>query len=123
MPVATMRFISNLSSTLLTLSALLPTGQATDLNWHAPRKTDLNNLTSVLAGEGVYGFIFNTSDTPDEVYGTYNWCNMPHVRSKEYVKASDEYELQYVEIVSHPPHVHAPLFQCSDETYKLSRPL
>lgn len=73
-----------------------------DLNWHAPRKTDLNNLTSVLAGEGVYGFILNTSDTPDEVYGTYNWCNMPHVRSKEYVKASDEYELQYVEIVSYP---------------------
>lgn len=109
MLVATMRFISHFSSTFI-MSVLIPAGQAaTDLSWHPPRKTDVNNLTTALTGEGVYGFIFNTSETPDEVYGIYNWCNMPHVRSTEYAKASDEYELQYVEIVSHPSLIPPPI--------------
>lgn len=70
-----------------------------DASWHAPAKTALNNLDSVLHGAGVYGFIFNTSSTPDDAYGTYNWCNMLHVRRTEYVKAGEEFELQYVEVV------------------------
>lgn len=84
------------------LSGLIAVGQAIDLSWYPPSRTDLNNLTAALTGDGVYGFIFDTSETPDEVYGSYNWCNMPHVRRTEYVKASDEYELEYVEIVSRP---------------------
>ena len=71
---------------------------AADLGWYPPLQTALNNLTAVLSGEGVYGFIFNSSETPEERYGTYNWCNMPHVRTKEYVKP-EWAELVYVEVV------------------------
>jgi hypothetical protein len=74
--------------------------QTVDLSWHAPASTQINNLTSVLSSTGVYGFIYNSSQTPDSEYGTYNWCNMPHVRKTEYVTASSEYELAYVEVVS-----------------------
>ena len=68
--------------------------------WFGPNATSINNLTQVIGGSGVYGFIYNSSRTPDSEYGTYNWCNMPHVRAKEYVKPADEFELQYVEVVS-----------------------
>lgn len=73
-----------------------------DLGWYAPAQTLVNNLTNVAgaATTGVYGFIYNSSYTPDAVYGQYNWCNMPHVRASEYVTPSDEYELVYVELVS-----------------------
>lgn len=83
-----------------------------DLGWHAPAGTEVNNLTSVIGGRGVWGFVYDTSETPEGKYGQYNWCNMPHVRKTEYVKASDEYELKYVELVSplcseFPPlHLH-----------------
>ncbi|TPX09855.1 uncharacterized protein E0L32_008877 [Thyridium curvatum] len=78
-----------------------------DLKWHAPAASKVNNLTQVLTGNGVYDFIFDTSKTPDDKYGVYNWCNMPHVRKTEYVKASDEFELQYVE-VAHRHHKRTP---------------
>lgn len=94
------------------LAAMAPAGQAVDISWYPPRETNINNLTAALDGEGVYGFIFNTSETPDERYGTYNWCNMPHVRRTEYVRAPDEYELQYLEIVSSPVYIHEPLIPC-----------
>ena len=84
----------------LVASASVAAAQDVNLDWHPPRRTEVNNLTAALDGEGVHGFIFNTSNTPDERYGTYNWCNMPHVRKTEYVKAPKEYELQYVEMVS-----------------------
>lgn len=89
----------------LTLSAsskhiTAATKDGTDKTWHAPAQWDVNNLTKALHSEGKYGFIFDSSYTPDEKYGTYNWCNMPHVRRQEYVKPSEEFELQYVELVS-----------------------
>jgi hypothetical protein len=84
----------------LLASASIVSGQSVDLKWYPPSDTQINNLTSVLNGEGIYGFIFNTSQTPDEKYGTYNWCNMPHARKKEYAKPSKEYDLRYVEVVS-----------------------
>ena len=71
-----------------------------DLNWHPPRNTSINDLDAALHGTGVYGFIFNSSDTPDAEYGTYNWCNMPHVRKKEYKRAGEGFELRFVEVVS-----------------------
>ena len=74
--------------------------QSVDLGWYAPASTLINNLTNVVTAEGVYGFIYDTSETPDNEYGTYNWCNMPHVRKTEYVKPSSDYELAYVELVS-----------------------
>ncbi|KAF4125943.1 2-phosphoxylose phosphatase [Geosmithia morbida] len=75
--------------------------------WHAPVKWEVNSLDKVLNSEGVYGFIFNSSDTPDSDYGTYNYCNMPHVRAKEYIRPSKEYELQYVELI-HRHHKRTP---------------
>ncbi|KAJ9143367.1 Phosphoglycerate mutase-like protein [Pleurostoma richardsiae] len=87
------------SSTTMSLSV--------DLSWHAPAQTFINNLTSVINGQGVYGFIYNTSDTPGSEYGTYNWCNMPHVRKTEYVKPSSDYELAYVELI-HRHHKRTP---------------
>jgi len=75
-------------------------GQGIDLGWYPPAQTQINNLTQVATGAGVYGFIYNTSDTPDERYGVYNWCNMPHVREREYPRVGEEYRLLYVEVVS-----------------------
>ncbi|KAK2061832.1 histidine acid phosphatase [Colletotrichum caudatum] len=83
-------------------------GGGVDVSWHAPAKSDVNNLAAVISGEGVWGFIYDTSDTPDDKYGQYNWCNMPHVRKTEYVRPSpDEYELKYVELV-HRHHKRTP---------------
>ncbi|KAI0171674.1 phosphoglycerate mutase-like protein [Hypoxylon sp. FL1284] len=70
-----------------------------DLAWYPPSSTSVNNLTAALTSQGVYGFIFNTSETPDGEYGMYNWCNMPHVRKSEYVKPDSSYELSYVEVI------------------------
>jgi hypothetical protein len=69
------------------------------LEWHAPNATVINNLTQVVGGSGVYGYIYNSSNTPAAAYGLYNWCNMPHVRATEYKKSPSEYKLQYVEVV------------------------
>ncbi|KAK3387283.1 histidine phosphatase superfamily [Podospora didyma] len=78
---------------------------AIDLDWHPPDQTLINNITAVISGPGVYGFIYNSSDSPR--YGTYNWCNMPHVRRDEYVPAPSEYELVYVELI-HRHHKRTP---------------
>ena len=75
-----------------------------DLNWYAPKKSWINDLEDVVNGTGTHGFVFNGSALPPGVpYGSYNWCNMPHVRAQEYPRASDEYKLEYVEVVSSPP--------------------
>ena len=71
-----------------------------DVGWYPPRPGVINNLTHVLTTSGVYGFVYNSSYPTDVPYGTYNWCNMPHVRREEYVRPPDEYVLRYVEIVS-----------------------
>ncbi|OTA51958.1 phosphoglycerate mutase-like protein [Hypoxylon sp. EC38] len=73
--------------------------QKIDLGWYPPSNTSINNLTTALQDQGVYGFIFNTLETPNDRYGTYNWCNMPHVRRSEYIRPAAEYELKYVELV------------------------
>ena len=73
---------------------------AIDLNWYPPNASAINSLASAINGSGVYGFTFNSSVTPG-AYGVYNWCNMPHVRSTEYPKASTEYVLEYVEVVGY----------------------
>lgn len=84
---------------------------ASKTEWHPPADWDVNNLTKALHSEGVYGFIFDSSHTPDDKYGQYNYCNMPHVRRQEYVKPSEEYELKYVELVS--AHIYSsPLLPC-----------
>jgi acid phosphatase len=70
-----------------------------DLGWYAPKRSWVNDLGQVLNGTGTNGFVFNSSQLPVDVeYGTYNWCNMPHVRKQEYVKIDDDFELVYVEV-------------------------
>ncbi|KAL1992937.1 hypothetical protein VTN49DRAFT_3694 [Thermomyces lanuginosus] len=80
---------------------------AMDISWHKPSATDINNLDKVLHGDGVFGFIFNSSDTPRRQYGVYNYCNMPHVRMTEYKRAPRDYELVYVEAI-HRHHKRTP---------------
>ncbi|KAK5635055.1 hypothetical protein RRF57_010767 [Xylaria bambusicola] len=92
-------FTMGRNSWWLGLSTLTAAGAAVDLNWHSPRNTSVNDLTTALHGSGIYGFIFNSSHTPDDQYGTYNWCNMPHVRKSEYKRAAPEYELRYIEVI------------------------
>lgn len=70
-----------------------------DLKWHAPNKSWINDLGQVVNGTGTNGFVFNSSQLPvGTPYGTYNWCNMPHVRAGEYPIVGDEFELIYVEV-------------------------
>jgi hypothetical protein len=84
---------------LLWISIASAQDNSIDLGWHEPKKTWINDLGKVLNGNGTYGFGFNGSQLPTGTpYGTYNWCNMPHVRSQEYPKASEDYKLHYVEV-------------------------
>lgn len=84
----------------LLLPSLVTTQNSTvDLKWYAPKKSWINNLGQVLNGTGTNGFVFGGSQLPAGVqYGTYNWCNIPHVRKNEYLKPSEEFELVYVEV-------------------------
>ncbi|KAF2460446.1 acid phosphatase [Lineolata rhizophorae] len=78
------------------------------VSWYGPNATWINNLTEVVGGHGLHGFVFNDSETPAGAqYGTYNYCNMPHVRRQEYPVAGDEYELVYVEVI-HRHHKRTP---------------
>ncbi|ETN43982.1 uncharacterized protein HMPREF1541_10847 [Cyphellophora europaea CBS 101466] len=78
-----------------------------DLGWHAPNATEVNDLTNVLNGTGVYGFVYNATTPSDVPYSTYNWCNMPHVRTSEYQPAPSDYKLEYVEVI-HRHHKRTP---------------
>jgi hypothetical protein len=100
---------------LLALLSSTPTviGSDPKLKWYPPSENNVNSLSGAINGEGTYGFIFDSSVTPDEKYGTYNWCNMPHARKREYEKPSKEYELQYVEVVSIPSILHVELSMSS----------
>ncbi|KKZ66033.1 hypothetical protein EMCG_08204 [[Emmonsia] crescens] len=81
--------------------------EALDVSWYPPKSTEINDLDGLLNRTGVYGFIFDASKTPDQDYGTYNWCNMPHVRKMEYKIPSKEYTLQYIEVI-HRHHKRTP---------------
>ncbi|KAH7310613.1 hypothetical protein B0I35DRAFT_412101 [Stachybotrys elegans] len=41
------------------------------------------------------------------INGTYNWCNMPHVRRTEYPRVNASYALEYVEVI-HRHHKRTP---------------
>jgi acid phosphatase len=91
-------FFGSLASTAA--DAQCPQSNGTvDLSWHRPNQININNFSFVVNGTGANGF-YNTSVTPaTAAYSTYNWCNMPHVRQEEYVKAAQGYKLEYVELV------------------------
>jgi hypothetical protein len=95
-----MRFLYTYGLAALLWPSLSVAQSGVDVSWHAPNKTWINDLNQVINGSGVHGFVFNGSSLPNGLkYGAYNWCNMPHVRKQEYPKPSDDYELQYVELV------------------------
>ncbi|EIM82919.1 phosphoglycerate mutase-like protein [Stereum hirsutum FP-91666 SS1] len=73
---------------------------------YPPNITNINSIEFVLNGTGAPG-IYNSSATPDDIYGEYNWCNMPHVRMKEYTAPSNEFTLEYVEVI-HRHHKRTP---------------
>lgn len=84
-----------------------PGSTEVDLGWHSPTASEINNLSSVVNGTGIYGFIFSAT-TPDTVpYSTYNWCNMSRIRATEYSAAPSEYKLEYVEVI-HRHHKRTP---------------
>jgi len=88
-------------SALLSTSALEKSSSASvDTAWYPPNATWITDLSAVVNGSGVHGFVFNDSYPKNAAYGGYNWCNMPHVRKSEYMVPSSEYELEYVELVS-----------------------
>ena len=96
-----------------------------DLSWHAPISSSINSLSSAINGTGTYGFVFNSSELPEDIpygivisflfrfsvaqiyLGTYNWCNMPHVRRAEYSKVNSSFVLEYVEVI-HRHHKRTP---------------
>ena len=80
-----------------------------DSLWHPPTQNQINNLDTVINGNGVYGFIFNNSYAPasNGYYGGYDYCNMPHVNKAEYVKTPKDYSLEYVEVI-HRHHKRTP---------------
>ncbi|KAK9449671.1 histidine phosphatase superfamily [Limtongia smithiae] len=74
---------------------------------YPPLSNAFNDLDSVFnASSGTNGGYYNTSFVADEDYGAYNYCNMPHVRPREYV-VPEGYDLQYVEIL-HRHHKRTP---------------
>ncbi|KAK3063130.1 hypothetical protein LTS18_002675 [Coniosporium uncinatum] len=92
--------------------------------WYAPNSTWITDLSQIVNGTGVHGFIFNSSQLPAGVpYGTYDWCNMPHIRMDVYPKVNNRYKLEYVEII-HRHHKRTPydsnLFPHEDTTWECS---
>jgi len=73
---------------------------------YPPVNSTITDLAFAINGTGAPG-IFNSSITPDSLYGIYNWCNMPHVRAKEYKVVDSSYKLEYVELI-HRHHKRTP---------------
>ena len=71
-----------------------------DAQWRKPANFWDTDLRATIDVTGTFGFIFNSSSLPKGVrYGSYNYCNMPHVRKPEYKRPSGEFTLEYVEVV------------------------
>lgn len=65
------------------------------------------SFADAISATGAPG-IYNTSTTPAEDYGAYNWCMMPHVRAAEYTDPTAQgYSLKYVEVI-HRHHKRTP---------------
>ncbi|GME70592.1 unnamed protein product [Ambrosiozyma monospora] len=69
-------------------------------------ENEFSNLDAVFnASQGTNNGIYNSSTSP--IYGLYNFCNEPHVRSDIYPTVDSKYKLQYVEVV-HRHHKRSP---------------
>lgn len=65
----------------------------------SPKDVDVGNLDKVLADSIASIGAYKASYVGPNDYGSYNYCNMPHVRASEYIVPSPEYELKYVEVI------------------------
>lgn len=87
-------------SVMFIFSLPLVVAAAVSSGWHPPNATNTNDLKFAVSGDGTNGFIYDSSSTPDGEYGIYNYCNMPHVRAREYVIPDQKsYKLEYVEVI------------------------
>ncbi|KAK9465795.1 histidine phosphatase superfamily [Lipomyces arxii] len=74
---------------------------------YSPANVSIGNLRDVLdPSTRTNGGFYNTSTVPNDQYGAYDYCNMPHVRAQEY-QAPEGYSLQYVEVL-HRHHKRTP---------------
>ncbi|KAG6853272.1 hypothetical protein C0991_005543 [Blastosporella zonata] len=85
-----------LAVSLVFLLSATETAATVNVVHYPPNATNINNLAFALNGSGAPG-IYTSSVTPTKVYGEYNWCNMPHVRTREYKTPSRDFTLEYVE--------------------------
>lgn len=73
------------------------------IDWYPPLSSPLDNLSEVLEGDGIFGFIFDDTDSSkankSKPYLGWNWCNMPHVHADSYRVPSRKSQLRYVEVV------------------------
>lgn len=82
--------------------------------WYPPTRTPIDDLESVLNGDGVFGLEYEDDDNSEkgekrrkrkrdegaeDAYAGWNWCNMPHVNPQTYVQPDGDYKLEYVEVV------------------------
>ncbi|KAF8664201.1 hypothetical protein AX16_000764 [Volvariella volvacea WC 439] len=72
--------------------------KAVALHYPPKSQSQVYSLDWAFEGSGAPG-IFNSSGVRNEDYGMYNWCNMPHVRKREYVTPPKQYKLEYVEVI------------------------
>ncbi|KAI8801312.1 histidine phosphatase superfamily, partial [Cladochytrium replicatum] len=98
---------AHMSILVILAGAIAVIEASVDVSWHRPSYTDVNNLAAVLSGANSSTRIFDSSTTPDNLYGIYNYCNMPHVRAREYPVANSTFELKYVEVI-HRHHKRTP---------------
>ena len=75
-------------------------------SWYPPSNSQINDLSAVINGTDVFGFIFSdASISPSNASDALqNWCNMPHVNSDTYPVPPADYTLEYVEVVRSQPH-------------------
>ncbi|KAK9494609.1 histidine phosphatase superfamily [Lipomyces doorenjongii] len=74
---------------------------------YSPTKSSIGELEAVFnPTTGTNGGYYSASVVPDDVYGAYDYCNMPHARAREYVIPGG-YDLQYVELI-HRHHKRTP---------------
>lgn len=66
-----------------TINGTLTTHGSLGVTHYPPVASSINDLAFAINGTGHMG-IYNSSKTPEASYGSYNWCNQPHIRAKEY---------------------------------------
>ncbi|KAK9377825.1 histidine phosphatase superfamily [Lipomyces chichibuensis] len=74
---------------------------------YSPTNTSIGDLEAVFnPATGTNGGYYSGSFVPDDDYGAYDYCNMPHTRAREYMIPGG-YNLQYVELI-HRHHKRTP---------------